>query len=105
MSLEDKVKAVFKDVLDIGPEEIKPDETLRLTMTGDSQDQPESKITLTQYKAKNGQKEEVGREEVVLKNGETRAWTFTPEMGLSSIGINTLKDAGVRVKIERLKGK
>lgn len=84
---------------------LKPDENMRLTMTGDSQDQPESKLTLTHYKGEDAQKEEVGHEDVILKNGETKSWTFTPEQGLSSIGLNTSKDAGVRIRIERFKGK
>ena len=46
MSLEDKVKAVFKDVLDIKPEEIKPDEKMDICLGLDSTEMVEITVAI-----------------------------------------------------------
>ncbi|MDP8264862.1 MAG: phosphopantetheine-binding protein [Candidatus Aceula lacicola] len=46
MSLEEKVKAVFKDVLEIGPEEIKPDEKMDICLGLDSTEMVEITVAL-----------------------------------------------------------
>ncbi len=46
MSLEDKVKGVFKDVLDIGPDEIKPDEKLDQSLGIDSTEMVELAVAI-----------------------------------------------------------
>lgn len=46
MSLEDKVKGVFKDVLEIGPEEIKPDEKMDICLGLDSTEMVEITVAL-----------------------------------------------------------
>ena len=46
MSLEEKVKAIFKDVLEIGPEEIKPDEKMDVCLGLDSTEMVEIAVAL-----------------------------------------------------------
>jgi len=46
MSLEEKVKAVFKDVLEITPEEIKPDEKMDICLGFDSTEMVEITVAL-----------------------------------------------------------
>ncbi|MDP8265694.1 MAG: phosphopantetheine-binding protein [Candidatus Aceula meridiana] len=46
MSLEEKVKAVFKDVLEIGAEEIKPDEKMDICLGLDSTEMVEITVGL-----------------------------------------------------------
>ena len=46
MSLEEKVKGVFKDVLDIGPEEIKENEKLDVCLGIDSTEMVEMTVAL-----------------------------------------------------------
>ncbi len=46
MSLEEKVKAVFKDVLEIGPEEIKPDEKMDICLGLDSTEMVEITVAI-----------------------------------------------------------
>ena len=46
MSLEEKIKGVFKQVLDIGPEEIKPDEQLDASLGMDSTEMVEIVVAL-----------------------------------------------------------
>lgn len=46
MSLEEKVKGIFKDVLDIGPEEIKENEKLDIALGIDSTEMVEITVAL-----------------------------------------------------------
>ena len=46
MSLEDRVKGVFKSVLDINPEEIKPDEKLDQSLGIDSTEMVELAVAI-----------------------------------------------------------
>ncbi len=46
MSLEDKVKGIFKDVLEIGSEEIKPDEKMDICLGLDSTEMVEITVAL-----------------------------------------------------------
>lgn len=46
MSLEEKVKGIFKDVLDIGPEEIKENEKLDVCLGIDSTEMVEITVAL-----------------------------------------------------------
>jgi len=46
MSLEEKVKAVFKDVLEIGPDEIKADEKMDICLGLDSTEMVEITVAL-----------------------------------------------------------
>ncbi len=60
----------------------KPGRKIECTVIADSQDQPESKFTITFFKGT--YKDAVVKEDIVLKNGATKTWEFTADKGIAS---------------------
>ena len=72
---------------------------LRLIITSDSQDGPESKITVKFYKG--DYKDKIDEVKVVLSNGLSKTWEFPSEKGIKTIEIAVAKGGGVKVRIEQ----
>ncbi|UCF83875.1 MAG: DUF4412 domain-containing protein [Desulfobacteraceae bacterium] len=72
---------------------------LRLIITSDSQDGPESKVTVKFYKG--DYKDKIDEVKVVLINGQSKTWACPPEKGIKTIEIAVAKSGGVKVRIEQ----
>ena len=72
---------------------------LRLIITSDSQDGPESKVKVKFYKG--DYKDKIDEAEVVLKNGQTKTWGYPREKGIKTIDIAVTKGGGVKVRVEQ----
>jgi hypothetical protein len=72
---------------------------LRLIITSDSQDGPESKIKVTFYKG--DYKDKIDEIEAVLINGQSKTWDYPPEKDIKTIEINVAKGGGIKVRIEQ----
>lgn len=72
---------------------------LRLIITGDSQDAPESVFKVEFYKGDDEDK--IDEADVVLKNGQTKTWEYGREKGIKNINIMLAKGGGIRVMVEQ----
>ncbi len=98
-SHEDKTTSFFivTGIQDSGRSpKVDPKRQLRLNITSDSQDGTESKIKVTFYKDQD-QKDKAGETEIVLKNGESKAWDYPAEKGIRFVQIDVAKGGGVQV--------
>ena len=71
---------------------------LRLIITSDSQDGPESKVKVKFYRGDH--KDKVDEAEVVLKNGQTRIWEYPAKKGIRTLDIFVARKGGVKVRID-----
>ncbi len=102
-SHEDKTKTFFitTGIKDSGNgTRIDPKRQLRLNITSDSQDGTESKIKVTFFKDED-QKDKADETDVVLKNGESKAWDYPPEKAIRYVHIGVAKGGGVQVILEQ----
>jgi hypothetical protein len=102
-SHEDKVKTFFimTGIRDSGKTAlIDPKRQLRLIITSDSQDGPESKIKVAFYKDED-RKDKVDETDVVLANGQNKTWDYPVENGIKNVAINVAKGGGVQVILEQ----
>jgi len=72
---------------------------LRLKIVGDSQDAAESKVKVSFYKDE--YKDKIDQAEVVLKNGQTKAWEYPMGKGVKTVDFKVAKRGGVKVRIEQ----
>jgi ankyrin repeat protein len=72
---------------------------LRLIITSDSQDGPESKVKVKFYKG--DYKNEIDEAEVVLKNGQTKTWEYSAKKGIKTLDIFVAKKGGVKVRLDQ----
>jgi hypothetical protein len=72
---------------------------LRLIITSDSQDGPQSKISVKFYKG--DYKDTIEEAEVALVNGQSKTWDYPPEKSIKTIEIAVAKGGGVKVRIEQ----
>jgi ankyrin repeat protein len=70
---------------------------LRLSLTSDSQDGPESKIKVKFYKG--DYQDKIDELEAVLINGQTKTWEYPAEKGIKTLDITVAKKGGVKVRI------
>ena len=73
---------------------------LRLSITSDSQDSPESTVKVTFYKDQ-GKKDKTEETDLVLKNGQSKTWDYPAENDIQVVGIDVAKGGGVQVIIEQ----
>jgi len=73
---------------------------LRLKIVGDSQDAGESKVKVSFYKD-DSYKDKIDQAEVVIKNGQTKAWEYPSDKGIKTLNIEVVKKGGVKVRIEQ----
>ena len=73
---------------------------LRLKIVGDSQDAAESKVKVSFYKD-DSYKDKIDQAEVVIKNGQTKAWEYPGDKGIKTLNIEVAKRGGVKVRIEQ----
>jgi hypothetical protein len=79
---------------------VDPTRQIRLSITSDSQDGPESKIKVTFYKDQD-RKDKVNETDVVLANGKSKTWDYPVENGIKNVAINVAKGGGVQVILEQ----
>jgi len=72
---------------------------LRLIITSDSQDSPESKVKVKFYKGDH--KDKIDEAEVVLKNGQTKTWEYPAKKGIKTLDIVVAKKGGVKVRLDQ----
>jgi ankyrin repeat protein len=72
---------------------------LRLSITSDSQDGPQSKVQVNFYKG--SYKDKVDDAEVVLRNGQNKTWEYPAKKGIKTLVIVVAKKGGVKVRIEQ----
>ncbi len=72
---------------------------LRLIITSDSQDAPESVFKVEFYKGDDEDK--IDEADVVLKNGQTKTFEYAREKGIKNINIMLAKGGGIRVMVEQ----
>jgi len=89
--IRDSVKGVY----------LKTGRLLHLSITGDSQDAAESKVKVSFYKD-DSYKDKIDQAEVVIKNGQTKAWEYPGDKGIKTLNIEVAKGGGVNVRIEQL---
>lgn len=102
-SHEDKTKSFFivTGIQDRGQGTfVDPKRQVRLNITSDSQDGPDSKITVTFYRDEN-QKDMANETDVVLANGQSKTLDYPPENGFKYVKINVAKGGGVQVILEQ----
>ena len=73
---------------------------LRLSITSDSQDSPESTVKVSFYKDQE-QKEKLDETDVTLKNGQIKTWDQPADKEIRYVGIHVAKGGGVQVIIEQ----
>jgi len=88
--IRDSVKGVYVDA----------GRLLRVKITGDSQDAAKSKVKVIIYKGE--YKDKIDQAEVVLKNGQTKAWEYPGNKGIKTLNIEVAKRGGVKARIEQL---
>ena len=72
---------------------------LRLIITSDSQDGPESNVKVKFYKG--DYKDKSDEAEIVLKNGQTKTWEYSAEKGIKTLDIFVAKKGGVKVRLDQ----
>jgi len=72
---------------------------LRLIITSDSQDGPESKVKVTFYKG--DYKDKIDEAEAVLKNGQTKTLEYPAKKGIKTLDIFVAKKSGVKVRLDQ----
>jgi len=72
---------------------------LRLIITSDSQDGPESKVKIKFYKG--DYKNEIDEAEAVIKNGQTKTWKYPAEKCIKSLDIFLARKSGVKVRLDQ----
>jgi hypothetical protein len=72
---------------------------LRLNIAGDSQDAAESRVKVIFYKG--SYKDKIDGAEVVLKNGQAKAWEYPGDKGIKTLNVEVGKGGGVKVRIEQ----
>jgi ankyrin repeat protein len=72
---------------------------LRLIITSDSQDGPESDVKVKFYKG--DYKDKIGEAEIVLKNGQTKTWEYSAKKGIKALEIFVAKKGGVKVRVDQ----
>ena len=72
---------------------------LRLIITSDSQDGPESNVKVKFYKG--DYKDKIGEAEIVLKNGQTKTLEYSAKKGIKTIEIFVVKKGGVKVRVDQ----
>ena len=75
--------------------------SLRLSITSDSQDSAESGVKLRFIKGGTGEDKIIDEAEVVLKNGQTKSWTYPMDKGIQLLKIEVARGGGVKVRIEQ----
>ncbi len=102
-SHEDKIEAFFitTGIKDWGQGTyLDPKRQLRLTVTSDSQDGPESTVKLSFYKDQE-QKDKLDETDFTLKNGQSKTWDYPAEKAIRYVSIGVGKGGGVQVIIEQ----
>ena len=66
-----------------------------ITMTGDSQDDSTSEVTITFYR--DSYQDKISGEKFTIANGESKSWKFTPQNGVKTIDINVNRTGGVKL--------
>ncbi len=72
---------------------------LRLIITSDSQDGPESKVKIKFYKG--DYKDKIDETEAVIKNGQTKTWKYPAKKGIKSLDIFLARKSGVKVRLDQ----
>ncbi len=72
---------------------------LRLVITSDSQDGPESKIKIKFYKG--DYKDKIDEAEIVLANGQSKTWEYPSEKAIKTFDMTVSKGGGVKVRMEQ----
>lgn len=72
---------------------------LRLIITSDSLDGPESKVKVKFYKG--DYKDKIDEAETVLKNGQTKTWEYSAKEGIKTLEIFVAKKGGVKVRVDQ----
>jgi hypothetical protein len=76
---------------------VDPKRELRLTITGDSQDSRESRVTVNFYKGNNIDK----AAEVMIGNGQTKTWEYPPGNGIQTLNIAVAEGSWVKVRLDQ----
>jgi ankyrin repeat protein len=76
---------------------VDPKKELRLTITGDSQDSHESRVTVNFYKGSNIDK----ADEVMLGNGQTKTWEYPPGNGIQTLNIAVAEGSWIKVRLDQ----
>ena len=72
---------------------------LRLIISSDSQDGPESNVKVKLYKG--DYKDKIGEAEIVLKNGQSKTWEYSAKNGIKTLEIFVAKKGGVKVRVDQ----
>jgi len=101
---EDKIKSLFimTDIKD-SKQSVFVDtrQSLRLSITSDSQDSAESRVKLRFIKGGIGGDKIIDEAEVVLNNGQTKSWAYPKEKGIQLVKIEVARGGGVKVRTEQ----
>ncbi|HPJ95512.1 MAG TPA: DUF4412 domain-containing protein, partial [Deltaproteobacteria bacterium] len=102
-SHEDKTEAFFiaTGIQDSGRSaKVDSKRQLRLSITSDSQDSPESTIKVAFYRDQD-EKDKAEETDIVLKNGQSKTWDYPAENSIQVVDIDVAKGGGVQVIIEQ----
>jgi len=102
-SHEDKTEAFFiaTGIQDSGRSaKVDSKRQVRLSITSDSQDSPESTIKVAFYRDQD-EKDKAWETDIVLKNGQSKTWDYPAENSIQVVDIDVAKGGGVQVIIEQ----
>ncbi len=72
---------------------------LSVTLTGDSQDSPDSEVRLTFYRG--SYKDKLLEEKFILGNGKSKFWEFAPDKKIQTLEVVVNREGAVKFKLEQ----
>jgi len=72
---------------------------LSVTLTGDSQDGPDSEVKITFYKG--SYKDKIVEEKFILKNKKSKSWEFAPDKKVQTLEVSVNRTGGVKFRLEQ----
>ena len=72
---------------------------LSVTLTGDSQDAPDSEVKITFYKG--SYKDKLVEEKFILKNGKSKSWEFTPDKKVQTLEVAVNRTGAIKFRLEQ----
>jgi len=72
---------------------------LSVTLTGDSQDGPDSEVKITFYRG--SYKDKLLEEKFILKNGKSKSWEFAPDKKIQTLEVVVNHEGAVKFRLEQ----
>ena len=72
---------------------------LSVTLTGDSQDAPDSEVKITFYKG--SYKDKLLEEKFILKNEKSKSWEFAPDKKIQTLEVAVNREGAVKFRLEQ----